>query len=257
MPVTGTAINYVEIWIETGNEHTTVRLVIEPLKDIWDNIWKSGAAHECAPVSQMKHSSGWVRFPIDFLPSSPLVRLVIDSDNPISLGFNRRLLPGYFRQKLERGVWHSRFGSEQGVHIPVRIYPPQSLFGPGQTVNGWSRPVNAPNLWMSDPDQPLPQWIELSWEAPISIRRGILLFDTNLHLEHRLRNGFYRSPECVKHYTIEAKVDGGWAEVSRTRGNYHRRNECSFAAVLTESLRVVIEASNGDPSARIYEIKVY
>jgi hypothetical protein len=85
----------------------------------------------------------------------------------------------------------------------------------------------------------------------------ILLFDNNLHREHRLRPGFYRAPECVKDYRIEAVVDGEYEIQWQTQGNYIRRNECVFPRVSTDTLRLVIEATNGDPSARIYEVKVY
>ncbi|MDG0809842.1 hypothetical protein [Cohnella rhizosphaerae] len=53
-------------------------------------------------------------------------------------------------------------------------------------------------------------------------------------------------------------MDGAWTKLAAVRGNYQRHRRHRFAApVATDKLRVVIEATNGDPSAAIYEIRCY
>ena len=258
LPVSTDTVEKVDIWIESGSEETEVELRIEELDDIWDNYKKPETA--AIYVSKQKlpaNSSGWVSFPVDRLVGSRVLRLVMESGNPIELGCTRPLMPGFIRQKLERTRWHSRIDPQKELAVPVKILPAQDLFGPEQVVNGWSRPVQAPNLWVSDPGQLLPQWIELEWPKPVTIARLILLFDINLHREHRLRGGFYRAPECAKDYRIEVAAGGAWKTVWEGRGNYIRRNECTFEAATTDKLRVVVESTNGDPSARIYEVKAY
>ena len=45
--------------------------------------------------------------------------------------------------------------------------------------------------------------------------------------------------------------------VVREKGNYHRRRVHRFGPLTTTKLRLTVEATNGDPSARVYEIRCY
>lgn len=60
--------------------------------------------------------------------------------------------------------------------------------------------------------------------------------------------GLFRAPECVRDYTIEAFVAGDWRELLSVEGNYHR---------LREHRVEPITATNGDPSARVYALRLY
>ena len=257
-PISTKMIEQVAIWIETGSEETAVKLRAEELDDIWDNIRKPDEAAIYEGERLIPGGNrGWVEYNIEKQVRSRVLRFVLQSDQPIELGCKRPILPGSIRQKLERTRWHSRIDQEKEIAVPVKLIPAQKLFGPEQAVNGWARPVQAPNLWISDAEQTFPQWLELNWKAPVLLSRVILLFDNNLHREHRLRPGFYRAPECVKDYRIEAAVGGSFAAVWESRGNFIRRNECVFPQVKTDKLRIVVEDTNGDRSARIYEVKIY
>jgi len=48
-----------------------------------------------------------------------------------------------------------------------------------------------------------------------------------------------------------------WRSVAKVTGNYQRRRVHEFAPVRTEAIRLVVRATNGDPSARVYEIRAY
>jgi hypothetical protein len=62
----------------------------------------------------------------------------------------------------------------------------------------------------------------------------------------------------VKDYRIEIQDrTGGWNPVLTVRDNFLRHRVHVFPAVSTSRMRVVIESTNGDASARIFEIRAY
>ena len=127
-------------------------------------------------------------------------------------------------------------------------------FAPEKVVDGVARPEDGDfHMWASDPSRPLPQWIELDFGRPVRVGAVYLTFDTNLD---KLVE-FGPAPECARDYTLSVWREGRWVPVVRERGNYHRRRVHRFGPVATPKLRLSIEATNGDPSARVYEVRCY
>jgi len=67
----------------------------------------------------------------------------------------------------------------------------------------------------------------------------------------------YRVPECVRDYTLYYESSGGWKELVRVKENYQRRRVHRFDRVTSRRVRLEISATNGDASARLYEMRVY
>jgi hypothetical protein len=84
-----------------------------------------------------------------------------------------------------------------------------------------------------------------------------LTFDTNLNRQHNRTPGLHRDPECARDYTIYYADGGAWKPLAVVEGNYQRRRVHRFEAVRSQRIRLEIRATNGDPSARIYEMRVY
>jgi len=63
-------------------------------------------------------------------------------------------------------------------------------------------------------------------------------------------------PECVRDYEIKI-LDGEPKTIVSVRGNYRRRRIHKFEPVTARKLYIEVQATNGDPSARIYEVRVY
>jgi len=149
-----------------------------------------------------------------------------------------------------------RYGS--GVTLAFRISPPQPSFEPANVLTGVSRPHRWTNLWRSDPRQALPQWLELAWDVPRDIGSVELTFPGHLVREYHAYQPFYRDPQCPRDYVIAAMTEGRWSPLVTVQGNYqrHRRHSIDHA-VLASRLRIEVTATNGDPSAAIYEVRVY
>ncbi|QJD87928.1 FAD-dependent oxidoreductase [Cohnella herbarum] len=149
-----------------------------------------------------------------------------------------------------------KFG--QGVMMSLKVEPPQACYEASNVLSGVSRPYRYTNLWRSDPAQQLPQWLELTWEQPIELGVIELTFPGQLLRGYMLYPAFYKDPQCPKDVAIEASVDGRWIVLAKLLGNYQRRRVVTLdTPVTTDRLRVVIQATNGDLSAAIYEIRCY
>jgi hypothetical protein len=121
--------------------------------------------------------------------------------------------------------------------------------------------------WQSDPACPLPAWIELAWPDTIALAELQLTFDTGLHrvltLSHsdaflkKMQWGVPQS-ETVRDYKVQASIDGQWTDVLSISGNHQRlRRHVLPTPLRTTALRVSVLATNGEPNARICEVRVY
>lgn len=139
--------------------------------------------------------------------------------------------------------------------------------GPAANViNGVHRGVyTESNRWISDPQQPLPQWLELRFRRPERLREVHLVFDTGLHRPLTLTHSdaFHRrmidgpQPETVRDYEVQIISGTSTRTVARVRGNYHRKFIHRFDPVTADGIRLAIEATNGDASARVFEVRAY
>lgn len=64
-------------------------------------------------------------------------------------------------------------------------------------------------------------------------------------------------PKCVKDYELRIFDGNESVTLCRVKGNYLRQRIHHFPVVVSKNLRLHITATNGDPSARVYEIRVY
>lgn len=133
-------------------------------------------------------------------------------------------------------------------------------------LNGVRRGVyHATNRWISDPTKGFPQWVELRFPHEVRLREVHLVFDTGLHrpltLTHsdsynaRMVRG--PQPETVRDYDLQLIHGRSTLTVASVRGNYQRfcRHRCPVHSAT--ALRLVVHATNGDPSARVFEIRAY
>lgn len=106
-----------------------------------------------------------------------------------------------------------------------------------------------------------PAWIELRWDRPQRIREVQITFDSGFKRQLTLSAAEGQNvnlvrapqPETVKDYRILC----GEKTVAAIKGNFQRLNRHMFDPVETQTVRIEIEATNGDPLARVFEIRCY
>lgn len=133
-------------------------------------------------------------------------------------------------------------------------------------VNGVRRGVGTlTNRWISDPTKGFPQWVELWFPREVRLREVHLVFDTGLHRPLTLTHSdSYHSrmirgaqPETIRDYDLQLIHGRNAFSIASVRGNYQRFCRHRFPAHAATALRLVVSATNGDPSARVLEIRAY
>jgi hypothetical protein len=152
----------------------------------------------------------------------------------------------------ENGRWEPL---TEGVSLCTKISPKSYPYGARNVNHGTNRPDQWSNIWISDPTDTLPDWVQLEWATPQRFNTVQLTFDTNQN--YRVTRPLYRYPECVKDYVLEYHDGGAWSELLRETDNYMRRKVHRFDSIQTDRLRVRVLATNGIGTAHIYEVRVY
>ncbi|MEA2063787.1 MAG: FAD-dependent oxidoreductase [Gemmatimonadota bacterium] len=139
-------------------------------------------------------------------------------------------------------------------------------FEAAKVVDGVSRTVGTESHhWRSVSLDPAASWLELDFGQAVACSDLHLTFDTNLTRsmtlthEDRFNAAMVEGPqpETVKNYRIEFFHDGAWKLLRRVSGNYQRKRVHSFGGQRLSKIRLAIEATNGVPEARVFEVRCY
>lgn len=259
-PVTARRIERVELLLESSlAAPAELRLGLRPAAHVWDFRSTDELAHAVATVPPK--TTSWVAFDLHasvdpnrlyyvYTDRRPGVswkarRFEPGEPSPIPVGTTPADLPGKSR-------WRPTTG---GVSMAMRLTPASEPYEPRNVVAGTNRPDTWTNIWISDPQLKLPAWLQLEWPQPVRFNTVQLTFDTDQN--RRVILPLFRYPDCVRDYQLEVGSAAGWTLVEEVRDNYFRRRVHSFDVVETNRLRLTVLATNGAPSARLYEIRVY
>jgi len=210
--------------------------------------------------TEVPPGENWVElfFEVELEPNNPYW-IMLEPSESVSWAFSREEPLG-----TQAGAWNRLNNFDPLVYAIKRhrgtylfkLKPESKPYGPEQVISGQARPERATNIWISDPSEKFPQWIELTWNQPVEFNTVYLTFDNNLD---RPLWGYYGvAPELVKDYRLLVKKENReWEEVTYVKNNYKRRRIHRFKRVRAEALRLEVLSTNGDRSARVYEIRVY
>ena len=196
----------------------------------------------------------WVAFPLDVPAEFPFAWVWLAPAKGISWRLMSKAPLGTCRAYGGDGRWTAVPGEQYAFHTEPPIAVP-ARYDAGNIVNGVTRIIGgARNQWASDPYQALPQWLELDLGDAKRFTAVYLTFDTDLNEKcHTVP----LVPQCVRDYELAAYDDGEWRTLATVRGNFQRRRIHRFEPVTAQRLRLTVHATNGDPSARVFEMRVY
>jgi len=253
-PVSANRVETISLHLKNEtNEDKQVELEFLPATDVWTLNESPGRAPVSASATVPAGFSGWVEFRIGKRTRKGLYRINLSPCGGVSWS-SARPQPGV-TCAWKKASWKRWVASRTAQ--AMRLEPPSLPFEPQNVINGVNRPERWTNIWISDPDKPLPQEIRLDFNDEKTFNSIYLTFDTYLNVEHSHFPPFHRIPECASDYVVRALIDGDWKELVRVEGNYQRRRIHRFEPVKSRCVSVVVSKTNGDPSARIYEIRIY
>jgi hypothetical protein len=258
----GGKINSLELCLSNDSvTEETLEVQLFSAEHIWDYRAEPGVSLATGKLSVPPGEKVWVKWELNLhLPGTvgpgSFLRLDALANKHLSWLAAQKIIPGHMAMYSISPNRMRRFGN--GHTLAYRISPPQKAYAPAQVLSGVTRPHRATNLWISDATQPLPQWLGLSWDEPQKISEVQLIFPGHLIREYHAYAPFYRDPQCPRDYAVEVLTNGKWQRVAEAKVNYQRLRRHRFAeTVIAEKLRIVVTATNGDPSAAIYEVRCY
>lgn len=242
-----------------SNEHQSVSVRLMNVQHIWDYRVDDAMEIATGEINVPPGVKQWIEWQIPSaveLPKAGYIRVDLLPNPQVQWHVAGAVEPGHVSAfEMSPGKMR-RYAS--GVTLSMQAEPPQRSFAAANVLSGVTRPHATTNLWRSDPQQSLPQWLELAWTTPQNVSEIILTFPGHLLREYHAYAPMYRDPQCVRDYDIQIRDDEDWRTVAEVRGNYQRRNAIAFTESLhTDRIRVVVLATHGDPSAAIYEIRLY
>ncbi|AKJ64583.1 FAD-dependent oxidoreductase [Kiritimatiella glycovorans] len=201
---------------------------------------------------------GWVDFPIDREIPTAHAWMYLETAEGVSWRHSSLNTEGVFRFYGRPGVWQKVQGDAMTFALdPDPVFTERRVYAPVNVINGTARPTEeAPNMWISDAGEPLPQWIELTLERRAKVSSVHCVFDTDLSVTMGKQRDAHPDV-CVRDYTIECRTNGKWKNVARIRGNYQRFRRHEFPACVADKVRLTVESTHGAPQARVMEIRVY
>ena len=156
------------------------------------------------------------------------------------------------------------YGSRMATVVPNEQYvacttPPAAVPVDAKAdyvIDGVSRPVGGCyHGWISDPAKGLPQAVRLDLARPAEATEVRLTFDTDLTTRRVVLCPYPR--QLAKSYCVEGLRDGQWTVLADVRENTLRHRVHGFPRQRLEAVRVTVRETWGDPSARIFEIRIY
>lgn len=248
---------YVRVLLRNEKEvPVPVRASLLAMKSAGD--YEGAAVHDRAEAVVPARFEGWFDLPLDCNVSSPAIGVALEPAEGLSW---QSLACTCFEKWSGRRLNAYRWEADSKRSFAAEFFPeelPLADCSPESVARGASRIVSETEYgWVSDPSEPLPQSITLSWDGEQELHQVQLIFDTDLINPAYSYVTLPIVKRTVSDYRVEVSTADGWKTVAEVTDNFLRRNTLSFPAVQSDALRVTVLKTCGDPSARIFEIRVY
>ena len=255
IPISAERVDTLSLHLQSDLEKAaTVEIAVERTPDIW-TFRRPGKDAVKAKAKALGGRKGWIDFELNMPVRAPgLYQVTLPAQPGLSVSCAKPMpgvSAGYRNPKFTR--WSGR----SKCAFAMRLSPKAEPFEAANVVNGVARPEAWPNIWVSDPADGLPRSLTLTWDEPQEFDTVYLTFDTFLNDDPPALPALWKAPECVSGYRLDAKVRGRWNRLAAATGNYQRRAIHRFPFLRASQLRLTVSATNGDPSARVYEIRAY
>lgn len=184
-------------------------------------------------------------------PATPVV-IVVGPHPDVSWARSWQEPPGTqaARWDDDLGYWRWEHGT-----LGFALNPVSTPYGPENVLSGVTGPETGTNLWISDPNQPLPQSCELHWPRPQLVDTVELTFDSQL--SGWIWEGTFPLIPRAWDLQVCKTGSGGWVTIDGREDNAQRRVIHQFPEEKLDAVRIVVRATQGGRTARIVEVRTY
>jgi hypothetical protein len=266
IPVSGKMLDTVSFLMETFEE-TEVTIRLRKTGRTCDFTNETDVASATSKVAA--GSKSWIEFPLsaETHPGS-LYWIAIDKNPRVTVYGSDQFPPTgtvtlykpfkkwlYLKPAINwknLQVIHARW------NLCLKTDPLQFPYEAENILSGVTRPDTWTNIWISDAERSFPQSVVLAFTSPVSFTTIYLTFDTNLGLFPNLHmEPLSAQRETVRDYRLWVEAKGEWKIIGEFRDNFLRRRVHQFQRITAEKIKLEVMSAWGDPSARIFEIRVY
>lgn len=257
----GQPINKISLCLTNHSEQPkTINVNLHAVDSVWDYRTEPGPALSTDTITVEPGGPRWidweVQLPEDDSSPTSYVRIDASGSSEVEWAISPAVQPGQLACFEDTPGHYRRFGG--GQSLSFQIDPPQNGYSPEQALTGETRPHHSTNVWRSNPDAPLPQWLELEWDKQQTIQQVQITFAGHLLREYHAYPPFYRDPQCARAYQIQVWDDGAWNTVVDVEDNTTIRAVHTLESpITTNKVRLLVLATNGDSSAAVYELRCY
>ncbi len=251
-PCTTDFLEKASVYIESDNSYVST-LTVSLVEANSINDFNLSNRLKVIEVPVEPNSSGWIDIDFNCLVKiKSFLWIKIVSENGVFWFYSQN--PPTGTVSASRMIKNHR--PQKGSYA-LKLHPQMYPYKAENLLSGLARPEKWTNIWISDPNEVFPSWVEYELKQDEQINTLYLTFDTNLTLAHVATPGLYVAPECVKDYNVYIYQNNKWIKIVSVKGNYQRRRIHHFDAITAEKIKLEIVAANGDLSARLYELRAY
>lgn len=255
-------INQLYLKLHSSNtEDTNITVYVRPVGDLDTQAGMDSEPYTA--VGTVPPGESWVEFPVSIKIDPKEYRdgayLMVWLKATAGLSWSSLDNLSNYRRvgvKNDRGGW----SFTNGMCYQFSVKKPNEIIAdcsPENVINGHSRILSEKEYeWVSNPNETLPQWLELTFKEATKINQISLVFDTDMTNPGTCTGKkFMGVPVCVKKYDLEVCNNGNWQTVAEVEENFMRKRNHNFEDIVAEKIRINVHSTWGDRSARITEVR--
>lgn len=201
----------------------------------------------------------WLEFPVNL--HTDLRYLYAYLEPTPGVFWRSQKYPGLDWSRSERQTSTERFENIRWEAQMLLLEAPSTLAlncHPSTVRMGNSRGINPEAYgWVSDPEQELPQWIQVTFPTEQTIQTIEITFDSDFNSPAIPVVVPKQPAKLVTEYIIEYWQDKKWKPLKHIQDNYFRKRTHQVENLKTQALRLSALATGGDRSARIFSIRIF
>lgn len=248
--VTGKRLESVSLYLHSDNaKPTEVKLGLRTAASLGDFSASKDVA--AAKASVPPGGQGWVEFKLGADVKPGFYYAWLEPAKGIGWSLFGTLPPDTARAYRSGKDWNRmpecytfKLDPPSEAQTPDVAKPPprEMTFAAANVNNGFARAIRGwPNSWRPDPEQALPQWVELDFGREVELN--------TVHVS------FQAKTMRAEDFRIEAADGGTWKTLATVQDNKDRRRVISFARTKAQKLRLVVTKAPEDMG--VCEIRVY